>query len=124
MSMLKELHFFLGLEVKQLPKGIFIGQSKYISDMFKKFNFPEMKIRPTPMSINISLHADLNGQPFDQTLYRSQIGSLMYLTASRPDIHVCYRVQNFVFSSARKPSIARIIVLSENIFAARKKCDV
>ncbi|XP_071712298.1 uncharacterized mitochondrial protein AtMg00810-like [Rutidosis leptorrhynchoides] len=86
MSMLEELHFFLGLEVKQLPKGIFIGQSKYISDMFKKFNFPEMKISPTPMSINISLHADLDGQSFDQTLYRSLIGSLMYLTASRPDI--------------------------------------
>ncbi|XP_071699314.1 secreted RxLR effector protein 161-like [Rutidosis leptorrhynchoides] len=86
MSMLEELHFFLGLEVKQLPKGIFIGQSKYISDMFKKVNFHEMTISPTPMSINISLHADLDGQSFDQTLYRSLIGSLMYLTASRPDI--------------------------------------
>ncbi|XP_071711026.1 uncharacterized mitochondrial protein AtMg00810-like [Rutidosis leptorrhynchoides] len=86
MSMLEELHFFLGLEVKQLPTGIFIGQSKYISDMFKKFNFPEMKTSSTPMSINISLHADLDGQSFDQTLYRSLISSLMYLTASRPDI--------------------------------------
>ncbi|XP_071688033.1 secreted RxLR effector protein 161-like [Rutidosis leptorrhynchoides] len=86
MSMLEELQFFLGLEVKQLPTGIFIGQSKYISDMFKKFNFPEMKTSPTPMSINISLHTDLDGQPFDQTLYQNLIGSLMYVTASRPDI--------------------------------------
>ncbi|XP_071694312.1 secreted RxLR effector protein 161-like [Rutidosis leptorrhynchoides] len=86
MSMLEELHFFLGLEVKQLSTGIFIGQSKYISGMFRKFNFPEMKTSPTPMSINISLHADLDGQPFDQTLYRSLISSLMYLTASRPNI--------------------------------------
>ncbi|XP_071737979.1 secreted RxLR effector protein 161-like [Rutidosis leptorrhynchoides] len=103
MSMLEELHFFLGLEVKQLSTGIFIRQSKYISDMFKKFNFPEMKISPTPMSNNISFHADLDGKPFDQTLYRSLIGSLMYLTASRPnimfDVCLCAQFQaNLIYS--------------------------
>jgi len=84
--MMGELNFFLGLQIRQLPDGIFINQSKYILDMLKKFNMSNCQTISSPMEARSKLNADLDGTPFDEKLYRSMIGSLLYLTSSRPDI--------------------------------------
>jgi hypothetical protein len=97
MSSMGELTFFLGLQVKQQQTGIFINQSKYVNDILLKFGFKDVKAASTPMETHKSLSADLEGEDIDVHLYRSMIGSLMYLTASRPDIMfavcVCARFQ-------------------------------
>ena len=98
MSMFDEMTLFLGLQVRQLPSGIFLNQSKYISDMLKRFNMANCQSIKTPMEARTTLGPDVDGTPFDQTTYRNMIGSLMYLTASRPDImfsvHLCARYQS------------------------------
>ena len=72
--------------MRQLKDGIFIGQDKYAKEMLKKFVMEECKPVSTPMSVGCKLSKDEGGAKIDQTLYRSMIGSLLYLTASRPDI--------------------------------------
>ncbi|KAI3772007.1 hypothetical protein L6452_03181 [Arctium lappa] len=86
MSMMGELNFFLGLQVKQLPEGIFINQAKYIKDMLRKFNMSDSSIMKTPMATGTLLDVDLSSKSADQKVYRSMIGFLLYLTASRPNI--------------------------------------
>jgi hypothetical protein len=86
MSMIGELTFFLGFQVKQMREGIFISQEKYTKDLLKRFKMDDCKPIKTPMPTNGHLDLDEGGKPGDQTLYRSMIGSLLYLTASRPDI--------------------------------------
>ncbi|GJR28673.1 retrovirus-related pol polyprotein from transposon TNT 1-94 [Tanacetum coccineum] len=85
-SMMGELKFFLGLQVNQFLNGIFINQSKYILDILKRFGMENCDTVPTPMVEQAKLKLDLVGKPVDHTDYRSMIGSLMYLTSSRPDI--------------------------------------
>ncbi|KAD4888156.1 hypothetical protein E3N88_20229 [Mikania micrantha] len=86
MSSMGELTFFLGLQVKQTFTGIFISQSKYVKDILERFKLTDCKALGTPMSKTTSLSPDLEGEDVDQHQYRAMIGSLMYLTASRPDI--------------------------------------
>jgi hypothetical protein len=86
MSMIRELNFFLGFQIKQLKEGTFIHQEKYTNDILKKFKMDDCKPIKTPMPTNGHLDLDEGGKPVDQKLYRSMIGSLLYLTASRPDI--------------------------------------
>ncbi|KAI3665305.1 hypothetical protein L6452_43929 [Arctium lappa] len=86
MSSMGELTFFLGLQVKQKKDGIFISQSKYVHDILNKFGFSDSKPASTPMETHKQITADLEGEDVDVHHYRSMIGSLMYLTASRPDI--------------------------------------
>ena len=86
MSMMGELNFFLGLQIKQLEDGIFFNQSKYIKDMLKKFGLEDSKPIKTPMSTETKLTKDEESESVDSTKYRGMIGSLLYLTASRPDI--------------------------------------
>ena len=86
MSMIGELTFFLGFQVKQLREGIFISQEKYTKDLLKRFKIDECKPIKAPMPTNGHLDLDEGGDKVDQTLYHSMIGSLLYLTASRPDI--------------------------------------
>ena len=86
MSMIGELSYFLGLQIKQMDKGIFLNQEKYVDEMLKKFNFNDTRIRGTPMSTTLKLDIDDIGKSIDQRKYRSMIGSLLYLTASRPNI--------------------------------------
>ena len=97
MSMVGELNFFLGLQVSQRKDGIFISQSKYARELVKKFNLESAKHARTPMSVGTKLCKDTSGKDVEQTLYRSMIGSLLYLTASRPDIAfsvgICARFQ-------------------------------
>nr|GEX93261.1 uncharacterized mitochondrial protein AtMg00810-like [Tanacetum cinerariifolium] len=86
MSSMGELSFFLGLQVQQKSDGIFISQDKYMADILKKFNFSTVKTTSTPIEHNKALVKDAKAEDVDVHLYRSMIGSLMYLTASRPDI--------------------------------------
>ena len=98
MSMLGELNYFLGLQIKQMKNGIFVSQGKYIKDMLKKFNLEDAKQISTPMGTNGNLDSDASGNMVDQKLYRSMIGSLLYVTASRPDVMfsvcLCARFQS------------------------------
>ena len=81
MSMIGELSYFLGLQIKQLKSGTFVSQGKYIKDMFKKFGMDDAKSISTPMGT-----MGTSGNLVDQKLYRSIIGSLLYVTASRLDV--------------------------------------
>jgi hypothetical protein len=86
MSMMGELKYFLGFQVKQLQEGAFISQTKYIQDILNKFGMKDAKPIKTPMGTNGHLDLDTGGISVDQKVYRSMIGSLLYLCASRPDI--------------------------------------
>nr|GEW90313.1 retrovirus-related Pol polyprotein from transposon TNT 1-94 [Tanacetum cinerariifolium] len=85
-SMMGEMKFFLGLKVNQFSNRIFINQSKYILDILKRFEMENCDSVPTPMVEQAKLKLDLVRKPVDHTDYRIMIGSLMYVTSSRPDI--------------------------------------
>nr|GEU93641.1 hypothetical protein [Tanacetum cinerariifolium] len=91
MSMMGELKFFLGIQIHQSPPGIFINQAKYAQEILIKHGMTSCDSIGTSMATK-HLDADLSGTPIDQTKYRSKVGALMYLTASRPDIRhaTCY----------------------------------
>nr|GFB98434.1 uncharacterized mitochondrial protein AtMg00810-like [Tanacetum cinerariifolium] len=86
MSAMGELNFFLGLQVLQKEDGIFLSQDKYIGDILKTFGFSDFRSSNTPMDKENPWGKDGPGKDIELYLYRSMIGSLMYLTASRPDI--------------------------------------
>ena len=86
MPMIGELTFFLGFQVKQMKDVNFLSQEKYTKDLLKRFKMEKYKPIKTPMPTNGHLDLDERGNPVDQTLYHSMIGSLLYLTASRPNI--------------------------------------
>ncbi|GJS20821.1 putative ribonuclease H-like domain-containing protein [Tanacetum coccineum] len=86
MSSMGELTFFLRLQVTQKDDGIFISQDKYVDEILKKFGFLTVKTASTPIETSKTLMKDENAEDVDVHLYRSMIGSLMYLTSSRPDI--------------------------------------
>ncbi|GJU77579.1 retrovirus-related pol polyprotein from transposon TNT 1-94 [Tanacetum coccineum] len=92
MSLMGEMKFFLGLQIHQSPKGIFINQAKYALEILKKHNMDNCHSIGTPLATKPKLDVDLSGEPVDQSDYHSKIGSLMYLTSSRPDLvqAVCY----------------------------------
>jgi hypothetical protein len=97
MSMTGELNFFLGLQIKQTEEGIMIHQQKYIKELIKKYKLENAKTNNTPMGIATRLDEDPSGTCIDQSMYRGMIGSLLYLTTSRPDISfsvgLCARFQ-------------------------------
>jgi hypothetical protein len=86
MYMMGELKYFLGFQIKQLQEGTFISQTKYIQDILKKFVMKDGKPIKTPMGTNGHLDLDTEGKSVDQKVYRSMIGSLLYLCASWPNI--------------------------------------
>ncbi|WVZ71043.1 hypothetical protein U9M48_019669 [Paspalum notatum var. saurae] len=86
MSLMGELQFFLGLRIKQGLEGTFVHQGKHTRDILKKFNMGDSKPMTTPMSTNTALDADEDGEAVDQKEFRRMIGSLLFLTATRPDI--------------------------------------
>ncbi|XP_068465677.1 uncharacterized mitochondrial protein AtMg00810-like [Phaseolus vulgaris] len=86
MSMMGELSFFLGLQVKQSKDEIFLCQSKYCKEILKKFEMECCKEASTPLPSSCYMYANVGGKRVDQTKYRGLIGSLLYLTTSRLDI--------------------------------------
>jgi hypothetical protein len=107
-SMIGELTFFLGCQVKQMKEGNFLSQEKYTKDLLKRFKMEKYKPIKTPMPTNGHLDLDEGGNLVDQTLYCSMISSLLYLTASRSDIMfsvcMCSRFQ-------ANPKIAHLSVV-------------
>ncbi|XP_019261100.1 PREDICTED: uncharacterized protein LOC109239050 [Nicotiana attenuata] len=103
MSMMRELTFILGLQIKQSPRGIFISQTKYTKELINKFGMENAKSIGTPMSPTTMLDEDNNGKNVDETMCRGMIGFLLYLTAIRPYIifSVCKCAR---FQSAPKES--------------------
>jgi hypothetical protein len=89
MSMMEVLTFFPGFQIKQAKEGTFISQMKYTHDILKKFSMDKAKPIKTLMGTNDHLDLDLGGTSIDQKVYRSMIGCLIYLCASRPDIMLC-----------------------------------
>jgi hypothetical protein len=116
MSMMGELQFFLRLQIKQAKEGTFVHQAKYTKNILKKFKMDVLKpkkfkmdvLKPlsTPMSMTTVLDTDEDGEPMDHKEYRSMIGSLLYLTATRPDIQfsvcLCARFQASTRTSHRQ----------------------
>jgi hypothetical protein len=98
MSMMGELKFFFGFQIKQLKEGTFISQTKYTLDMLKKFDMANAKPINTPMPSNGHLDLNEKGKAIDPKVYRSMIGSLLYLCASRPiimlSVCMCARFQD------------------------------
>ena len=86
MSMMGELTYFLGFQIKQLKDGTFISQTKYTIDMLKKFDIDKAKPIKTPMPTTGHLNLDGDDKAIDQKVYHSMIESLLYLCASRPVI--------------------------------------
>jgi hypothetical protein len=84
------MHYFLGLEVWQSPERIFLNEGKYTVEILKRFNMLECKSMNTPMEVKLKLLVDTSSELIDATLYKQIIGSLMYLTNTRPDI--CFAV--------------------------------
>ena len=80
------MSYFLGLQIKQTKNGTFVSQGKYIEDMLKTFGMQDEKSISTPMGTNQALDNDESGNMVDQKMYRSMIGSLLYVTTSRPDV--------------------------------------
>ncbi|XP_058783673.1 secreted RxLR effector protein 161-like [Vicia villosa] len=97
MSMVGELTYFLGLQIKQMEDSTFLSQRKYAKNIVKKFGMDNASHKRTPAPTHLNLSKDEGGISVDQSLYRSMIGSLLYLTTSRPDIAfavgVCARYQ-------------------------------
>jgi len=86
MSMMGELNLFLGLQIKRTKNEIFISQSKYCKEIINRYGMENAKYMATPMSTVCYLDKDETGQSIDIKKYRGMIGSLLYLSASRPDI--------------------------------------
>ncbi|GJV99748.1 putative ribonuclease H-like domain-containing protein [Tanacetum coccineum] len=110
MSSMGELSFFLGLQVQQKSDEIFISQDKYVAEILKKFDFALVKTTSTPMETNKALIKDEEAEDVDVHLYRSLIGSLMYLTAFRPDIM-------FVVCACARDSPFDLEAFSDNDYA-------
>jgi hypothetical protein len=121
MSMMEVLTFFLGFQIKQVKEGTFISQMMYTRDIIKKFGIDKAKPIKTHMGTNGHLDLDLGGTSVNQKVYRSMIGSLLYLCASRPDIMLsvcmCARFQaapkNCHLRAVKR--IMRCLVLTPNL---------
>jgi len=98
MSMMGELKFFLGIQINQCKDGVYGHQTKYTKELLKKFKLEDCKVMNTPMHPTCTLSKEDTGSKVDQKLYRGMIGSLIYLTTSRPyilfSVCLCARFQS------------------------------
>jgi len=109
-SLMGELNFFLGLQIKQTRDSIFISQTKYALELLKKFDMQDCKSISTPMASALSIEKDESGIEVDGKKYQGMIGSLLYLTTSRPDImfSVCISAR---YQASHKESYLKIVKL-------------
>lgn len=108
MNMMRELNYFLKLQIKQLKDNIFINQAKYIKYFLKRLKMEDVKTMGTPMSSSITFDKCEQGQSIDSILYRGITCSLLYLTSGRLDIMfgVCLSAR---FQSCLKKSYLSVI---------------
>ena len=97
------LRYFLGIEVDQNENEIFISQAKYVNEVLSRFNMQECKAANTPTVMGLKLSKEDNSKDFDPSLYKSIVGSLMYLTAIRPDIMFVF---SLIFRFMERPKEA------------------
>eukprot|EP00253_Pinus_taeda_P035853 PITA_35853 len=97
------LRYFLGIEVEQSENGIFISQAKYVNEVLERFNMQDSKAAITPTVMGLKLSKEDSSKGFDPSLYKSIVGSLMYLTATRPDI---MHVVSLIFRFMERPKEA------------------
>ena len=120
MSMVGELTYFLGLQVKQMDSGIYINQAKYARNLVKRFGLEKAAHARTSMTANVKLTSDPLGEFVDVTLYRSMIGCLLYLIASCPNIAfsvgVCSRFQS-------NPKVLHLNAVKRIIKYVSRTCD-
>jgi hypothetical protein len=88
MSMMGELKFFLGIQINQFKDGVYVYQSKYTKELLKKFMLDDYKVMTTPMHPTCTSSKEDTRIKVDQKLFRGMIGSLIYLTASRPEFPI------------------------------------
>ncbi|KAL1326107.1 hypothetical protein AAHE18_13G205400 [Arachis hypogaea] len=128
MSMIGELNFFLGLQIKQTENGIYIHQEKYAKELVKKFGMENTKPIETPMHPNSKLEKRETEKDIDETRYRGMIGSLMYLTSSRPDIvQIGYCDADFAGDRIDRWSTSGICCFLEkslNVWSSKKQSTV
>jgi hypothetical protein len=86
MLLLGEISFFMGLQIRQRNQGIFISQTEYIREILKRFGMEDCKLVITPMQTSCKLRKDDDSKSTNERQYRSMIGSLLYVTASRPHV--------------------------------------
>ncbi|XP_038896459.1 uncharacterized mitochondrial protein AtMg00810-like [Benincasa hispida] len=110
-SMVGELSYFLGFQIKQLKEGIFISQSKYAKNLVKKFGLGSARTKRTPAPTHVKMSKDSGGTNVDKSLFRSIIGSLHYLIASRPNVAFVVAVSGIV---AQPPAISETISVTES----------
>nr|GEX77971.1 retrovirus-related Pol polyprotein from transposon TNT 1-94 [Tanacetum cinerariifolium] len=117
MSMMGQMSFFLGLQVSQNPRGIFINQSKYALEILKKYDFDSSTPIDTPMAERPKLDEDNGGKLIDPTCYRGMVGSLMYLSANRPNIvfAICMCARLVSWSSKKQKRTAISTTVAEYI---------
>nr|GEX33116.1 hypothetical protein [Tanacetum cinerariifolium] len=106
MSSMGELTFFLGLQVKQKQDGIFISHDKYVAEILRKFGLTYVKSASAPIDTEKPLHKDPNGEDVDAHTYISMIGSLIYLTSSRPDIMFAIAIRVLLCRPMREDEFA------------------
>jgi hypothetical protein len=105
MKELGELNHFLGLEVERTKEGIFLGQQKYAKDLLQRYGMLDCKPISTPMDSNVRLQEDEGKELEDVTMYRQLVGSLIYLTLTRPDISYPVGVVSRYMSNPKKPHL-------------------
>ncbi|GJV62329.1 retrovirus-related pol polyprotein from transposon TNT 1-94 [Tanacetum coccineum] len=123
MSMMGQMSFFLGLQISQSPRGIFINQSKYAYEIVKKYGLHSTDYVDTPMIENKKLDEDLQGKPVDATLYRGMIESFMYLTSSRPDLNyvVCLYADHVGYQDTRRSTSGSAQFLGDKLVSWSSK---
>nr|GEZ86552.1 retrovirus-related Pol polyprotein from transposon TNT 1-94 [Tanacetum cinerariifolium] len=114
--MMGELKFFLGIQIHQSPRGIFINQAKYAQEILIKHGMTSCNSIGTPMATKLP-DANLSGTPIDQTKYHSMVGALMYLTASRPDIMhaTCYCARYQAQPTEKHLTVVKRIFRSDHV---------
>nr|GEV49253.1 hypothetical protein [Tanacetum cinerariifolium] len=122
MSMIWELKFFLGIQIHQSPRGIFINQAKYAQEILTKHGITSCDSVGTQMATK-HLDADLSGTPIDQMKYRSMVKALMYLTTSRPDIMhpTCYCAPYQAKPTEKHLTAAAIVISCNPVQHSRTK---
>ena len=105
MKDLGKLHYFLGIEVIRTPEGIWLSQRQYALDMLSKYGMADCKPISMPLDVNAKLSAEVGDVVEDVTMYRKIVGSLIYLTITRPDLSYSVGLESQFMQLPRKPHL-------------------